>query len=51
MEISGLDFVLVKSRSIEGLSGISSENQVQYSAPVMASAPPDLNKPVKITLE
>ena len=45
------DKLLVKSRSIEGLSGISSENQVQYSAPVMASAPPDLNKPVKITLE
>ena len=49
------DKLLVKSRSIDNLSSLRTNQQntdVQYTIPpIMASAPPPDNKPLKITLE
>ena len=47
------DKLLIKSRSIDNISSVDRGlSHVQYTTPpIMASAPPDLNKPVRITLE
>ena len=45
------DKLLVKSRSLDNISQQQRAQQLPYTSPVLASAPPPDKIPVKITLE